>query len=263
MPIRRMFMINRVLIQFTSAGDVPVLSRFITSLKKMYPDMDIDGLYVKNMDEYLRFNSALYSEAYYQDFMASWRDVEEKKEQEIRDAVEEYFPGMVLVIRDGYSEEIVISEMRVYDLLVLAKSNYLTRDLKALLTIHHKPIIIVPEKESYSLEKVLFADDERAVSNRAFFSFLTLFDSIKSFKALGVNIRKETFRDLNPYLEKAGKSINYHFQEGHADELILEYSRNFDCLIMGDLKHSFLVERIGGKDGLKILEKAEIPIFIG
>ena len=256
-------MVNRVLIQFTSNGEVEFLSRFINSLKKMYPHLDIAGLYVKNMDEYLRYNSALYSEAYYQDFMVSWREVEEKKEKEIRDSFELFFPGHPFLSRDGYSEEVVLSQLRTFDMLVLAKSPFLNRDVKALLSIHHKPILMVPEKESYAMENILFTDDERSASNRAFFSFLTLFDNIKSFKALGVNIAKNTFQDLTPYLEKVGKSIDYHFLEGHPDELILEYSRNFDCLIMGDLKHSFLVERIGGKTGLKILENAGIPVFIG
>ena len=256
-------MINRVLVQITNAAEVEFLSRFIESLKGKYPDMDVTGLYVKNMDEYLRYNSALYSEAYYQDFMATWKDVEEKKENEIRESCKKFFGDMPFFTKDGYSEEIVVNELRTYDLLVIAKNPFITRELKALLSIHHKPIMIIPKKNSYSLENILFADDERPESNRAFFSFLRLFDHINSYKALGVNIDKDRFRDLNPYLEKMGKSINYHFHEGHADEMILEYSRDFDCLIMGDMKHSFLVERLGGKAGLRILEKAEIPLFIG
>ena len=31
---------------------------------------------------------------------------------------------------------------------------------------------------------------------------------------------------------------------------------------MGDLKHSFLVERISRKPGIKILDEIDIPVFI-
>ncbi len=256
-------MLNRVLIQLTNPDEAEFLSKFTRVLNEKYPRMEVTGLYVKNLDEYMRYNSALFSDAYYQDFMSTWKQIEEKKEGEVRDAFERFFPDTAFLSYNGYSDVVAMNELRMFDMLILAKQSYITREVKALLSSLYKPIMIIPERDTYKLDNILFADDERPESNRAFFSFMTLFDRIASFKALGVNIEKETFRDLNDYLKKTGKSISYHFREGHADELILEYARDFDCLIMGDLKHSFLVERLGGKVGLKILERTEIPLFIG
>ena len=255
-------MIKRLLIYFTNKDEIPFLADFTGTIREKSPEMDISGIYVKNLDDYMKYNSAMYSDAYYQDFLQTWKEIEEKKNREISEVFDKYFPGGAYFCRDGYSEEVILDELRTYDLLVLAKPPFINREVKALLSKHHKPLILVPPEGPYRMDKVLLADDERLEANRAFFCFLNLFDHIKTFKALAVNVDKDSFKDLNIYLEKVGKSIEYDFREGHPDEFFREASTKNDLLIMGDLKHSFLVERLGGKAGLKILENTEIPLFI-
>ena len=45
-------------------------------------------------------------------------------------------------------------------------------------------------------------------------------------------------------------------------EIKKEYEEKYDMLIMGNLRYNFLVERLTGKFGVKILENSSIPIFI-
>ena len=256
-------MLNRVLVQFTVEDEVEYLARFIDVLKNRYKGIDICGLYVRNTDEYLKYNSAMYSDAYYQDFLNVWKTIEDKKEEKVREEFKKYYPGCEFISDTGYTDSIVLNHLRLFDLLVLAKQKFIGHEIKALLSAHHKPLIIVPSKENYSMDKILMADDERLEVNKSLFNFMYLFEDIREFDALGINIDKEKHLDLGRYMEKVGKRINYEYQTGHVVEKLLEYSVKYGMIIIGDLKHSFLMERIAGKTGLKFLEKTEVPLFIG
>ncbi|OQY34850.1 MAG: hypothetical protein B6241_02915 [Spirochaetaceae bacterium 4572_59] len=255
-------MLNRVLVQISRAEEVEYLARFTAVLKKRYPRIDISGLYVRNVEEYMKYNSAMYSDTYYHDFQNVWKGVEDRKEQEVKEKFEEFFNGCSFISKNGYINSIVLDQMRASDLLILAKQEFLNHEIKSLLRTHHKPIVIVPERKSYSMDKILVADDERLEVNKAFFNFMYIFEEIKQFQALAVNIDQDKLMDLNIYLEKTAKKITYDFKTGHVDDIVLGYMRDYDLLIMGDLKHSFMIERIAGKPGIKILEKTDIPVYI-
>ena len=255
-------MINRVLVQFTCAEEVEFLSRFVNELKGRYRDIDVCGLYVRNTDEYLKYNSAMHSDAFYQDFIDVWNNMEDKKEADIREKFNTGFPGCELFCRSGYRDAVALDEMRLFDFLIIAKQDYISHELKILLSSHHKPLIIVPDRPSYSLDRILMADDERLEVNKAFFNFIHLFEDIQEFHALAINIDRENIMDLNVYLNKVDKEIIYDCQQGHLEKLLEMYSDKYDLMIMGDLKHSFLVERISHKPGLRILDNISIPVFI-
>jgi nucleotide-binding universal stress UspA family protein len=255
-------MLNRILVQFTNEEEVQFLAGFVNELKHRYKGVDITGLYVRNTEEYMRYNSAVYSDTFYQDFMDVWKSVEEKKENAVREQFEQFFKGCEFLCGSGHSDEIVLDELRLYDLLVIGKQEFINHEMKSLLRGHHKPVIIVPKGGGYSLERIMLADDEGLEANKALFTFMSLFEDIKHFHAVAVNIDLDSLRTLDVYMRKVGKDIIYNCKTGHAEEVLLKASEEFDLMIMGDLKHSFFVERLGGKVGLKILENMRIPVFI-
>lgn len=255
-------MLNRVLVQITRAEEIEYLARYTDVLKKKYPHIDISGLYVRNVEDFMKYNSAMYSDTYYHDFQNVWKGIEDKKEDAVKEKFEQYFNDCPFISKNGYIDSIVLDQMRTFDLLVLAKQDFLNHEIKGLLRTHHKPMVIIPERKTYSMDKILVADDERLEVNKALFNFMYIFEEIKQFKALAVNIERDKLMDLNIYLEKTGKKISYDLKTGHVDDVVLGYMKDYDLLIMGDLKHSFMVERIAGKSGIRILEKTDIPIYI-
>ena len=42
----------------------------------------------------------------------------------------------------------------------------------------------------------------------------------------------------------------------------MEESKNYDFILMGDLRYTVMVERITGKLGIRLLEGLDKPIFI-
>ena len=69
--------------------------------------------------------------------------------------------------------------------------------------------------------------------------------------------------DFIEYIDRSDFKVNMIKREGNAIDIIKNESEKMDLLIMGDMKYMFMYERIAGKFGLKILEKIQIPIFIG
>ena len=224
-------MINRVLVQFTCADEVDFLAEFVNELKSRYKNIEVCGIYVRNTDEYLKYNSAMHSDAFYQDFMNVWNNMEDKKEADIREKFSGSFAGCELLSKNGYGDAVVLDEMRSFDFLVMARQEYISHELKIILSSHHKPLIIVPERPSYSLDRVLMADDERLEVNKALFNFMHLFEDIQKFDALAINIEKDSIRDLNVYMNKIGKEISYDCQKGHMDELLKNTRKSMILLL--------------------------------
>ncbi len=90
-----------------------------------------------------------------------------------------------------------------------------------------------------------------------------MFDKLDNFTSVAVNLEDETDNEFSKYMEVAGKTLNTLELDGKPIDIISEKSKEFDILIMGDLKHSFFLERLTGNTGLKLLENIEIPIYIG
>ena len=64
-------------------------------------------------------------------------------------------------------------------------------------------------------------------------------------------------------MEYAGIKKNIVEKTGDEfEEIKVEFERN-DLMIMGNLKYFYMIEKIIGKTGAKLLEHSTIPIFIG
>jgi hypothetical protein len=109
----------------------------------------------------------------------------------------------------------------------------------------------------------MIANDKSMRINKSIFSFLNMFGKLEYFTSIAINLEDETDGEFSKYMKTAGKTLNTLELEGNPLEIISEKSKEFDILIMGDLKHSFFFEKIVGNTGLKLLENIDIPIFIG
>ena len=286
-----MSLLNRVLVKFNNEKEVGYLAKYVKVIKDRYSNVEIVGLFVRPDLEKAAYTGIINTYDSHQ-----LKEEEEEYEEEIKtekkheDILKEKFLSLVedgkFYVGSGNATEILLDEMRLFDLLILPQPNeanitvkdiikdhssldsvnelllFGEKNIKELLEKHHKPLIIVPELENYSMEKILIADDQKLEVNKALFNFMTLFTDIKDFTAVTVGVKEEKRKDLNIYLEKIGKKVNYKFETGAVDKVILNYSKEYDLIIMGNLKHSFRIEKIMGKPGVRIIEASSKPIFI-
>ena len=68
----------------------------------------------------------------------------------------------------------------------------------------------------------------------------------------GTSFKKESH--YNPVL--------FFAKEGDTFKTIMEESKKYDFVLMGDLRYTVMVERITGKLGIRLLENLNVPIFI-
>ena len=62
--------------------------------------------------------------------------------------------------------------------------------------------------------------------------------------------------------ERFGDNYNLILKEGDTFKTIMEESKKYDFVLMGDLRYTVMVERITGKLGIRLLENLDVPIFI-
>jgi len=284
-------MLNRILLNFNNERELEYLAKYSKCIKEKYPDVEIVGLFIKPDTENASFKGII--NAYDSHQLSDEKEDYEKEikiEEEFENRLKNLFFSIVkdgkFYIGSGNYTDVILDEMRLFDLLLLpqpTESNITVekilkdhnnldnakelllfgeKNIKEILEKHHKPIIIVPDLENYSIDKILIADDQKLEVNKALFNFIDLFSNIENFTALSINMEKNAVKDLNIYFEKIGKKINYKFETGKTDKLILNYSEEYDLIIIGNLKHSFMVEKIMGKPGIRLIESTKKPIFI-
>jgi len=151
--------------------------------------------------------------------------------------------------------------MHGYDLLIAFKEEKLRSDIRNMIKCRCKPILLVPKLENYKFENVMFADDDGDNANRSFFLFMNLFEKSVHYNVISVNIDMKE-RGLEDYMEYMGASNRFHELTGDEFELLKqEFSKN-DLLVMGNLRYFYMIEKIIGKTGVKLLEQSCIPVFI-
>lgn len=263
-------MLNRVLVAFIEEKDAEYLTKYAKIIKENYPDAEIVGMFIHPViseEEFKEFMAAddLYRlkikniDQEYQKISKAEKERSERIERTFLSTMEgSKFYNMI-----GDSSGILLEELKFFDLAILAKSNELNHEEKKLLNTHHKPIILVPELENYSLDKTMLADDQKIGANKALFNFMEIFSKTTEFTAITVNgDQKIDTKELEVYMEKIGKKIKKEFLNGEVHEIILECSKNYDLIIMGDLKHSIMLEKTIREPGIKIMESVKKPVFV-
>ena len=258
-------MLNRILILFGNEVDKNNLLKTGLHLKEKY-GTEVYGLYIRDVRKYevlpptvdglVVDNSANL-------LIKEWEKSENIQVEELQKIFKNYFPVKNLLIEEGITQEILQEKMLGFDLVITEKSKTITSNQKELLRHHYKPILLIPENNNLKVEKVMIANDKSERVNKSIFNFLNMFEKLNDFTSVAINLSDETDYEFSKYMEIAGKKLNILEFDGKPIDIISEKSKGFDILIMGDLKHSFLLERIAGNTGLKLLENIDIPIYVG
>ncbi len=249
-------LLKKALFLITSENEIEPLVNFATEFKKKYK-VEIDAMYVKDILKYEIFPATIegvginLGSSY---AFREYKELEDKKYNAIEEKIKNSFSKVFS--RDGETVEITLEELKRYDLLAVVKNEKVSQNLKELLRSNFKPMIILPNKKEFNLEKLLLLDDGAYNANKTLFTFFYIFDEQK-IDVLRVNI--DSNDDLQ---ERFGKNYNIVRKEGDPLKIIMEESKNYDFILMGDLRYTVMVERITGKLGIRLLEGLDKPIFI-
>ncbi len=258
-------MLNRILVYFGSESEAKSLLDYAEVLQRKY-DVEVDGIYIKDVRKYEVLPPSI--EGFLVDNSSSsyllqeWEKAEKDHIDFIERNFKERFKGENFIVEDGEVDQIIFKKMRGYDLLVAGKSQRVSSNLKLILKNHYKPVLIVPKNSGFEFENILVSDDRSERLNRSLFYFMNIFSNLKDYDILSVNIDEDDL-ELNRYFLDTEKNVNYIRRQGEDEVgIIVEESKKYDLLIMGDMKYPYTIEKLTRHIGVKLLENLEIPIFI-
>ena len=249
-------LLKKALFLITAENEIEPLVNFAAEFKKKYK-VEIDAMYVKDILKYEIFPVTIEGVGVNLGSSYAFKEYKELENNNFKD-IEEKTRGKFSRVfsRDGETVEITLEELKKYDLLAVVKNDKVSQNLKELLRSNFKPLIILPNKKEFKLEKLLLLDDGAYNANKTLFTFFYMFDEQK-IDVLRVNIEGD-----DNLQERFGKNYNIIKKEGDPLKVIMKESNNYDFILMGDLRYTVMVERITGKLGIKLLEGLDKPIFI-
>lgn len=252
-------LLKRALFLVSAENEVEPLVEFAKVFKKRY-NVKVDAIYVKDILKYDVFPVTvegiginLGTNFAYKEF----RDIENKTFENIKKPLEKEFSRVYT--KEGESAEIALEELKKYDLIVTVKNEKISPYMKELLRSIYKPIIVLPNRKDFKLDNLLLLDDGAYNANKTLFTFFYMFDEQK-VDVLRVNVEED---ESNQKLsERFGDNYNLILREGDTFKTIMAESKNYDLVLMGDLRYTVMVERITGKLGIRLLENLDVPIFL-
>lgn len=252
-------LLKRALFLVSAENEVEPLVEFAKVFKKRY-NVKVDAVYVKDILKYDVFPVTvegiginLGTNFAYKEF----RNIENKTFEKIKGRLEEEFSKVYT--KEGESAEVALEELKKYDLMVTVKNEKISPYMKELLRSIYKPLIVLPNRKNFKIENLLLLDDGAYNANKTLFTFFYMFDEQK-VNVLRVNVEAD---ESNEKLsERFGDNYNLVLKEGDTFKTIMEESKNYDFVLMGDLRYTVMVERITGKLGIRLLENLDVPIFI-
>ena len=249
---------KKALFLVTAESEIHPLVSFAKVFKQKY-NVDVDVIYIKDILKYEVFpvsieGMGLNIGANYA--FKEYRELEEKTVKKLKDKITSDISKFYS--KDGETAEIVLEELKKYDLLVLVKNEKVTPVLKEILRSIFKPLIILPNIEDFRLDNLMLLDDGAYNANKTLFTFFHMFGEQK-IDVLRVNVEEE---DENSLAERFGDNYNLIHKKGDTFKTIMNEAQNYDLVLMGDLRYTVMVERITGKLGVRILENLQKPIFI-
>ena len=249
---------KKALFLVTAENEVQPLVNFAGVFKEKY-NVEIDVVYIKDVLKYEVFpvsieGMGLNVGANYA--FKEYRELEEKTVKKLKEQMSDDISNFYT--KDGETSEIVLEELKKYDLLVLVKNEKVTSVLKEILRSIFKPLIILPNVEDFKLDNLMLLDDGAYNANKTLFTFFHIFGEQK-VDVLRVNVEEE---DENSLAERFGDNYNLIHKKGDTFKTIMNEAQNYDLVLMGDLRYTVMVERITGKLGVRILENLQKPIFI-
>ena len=252
-------LLKRALFLVSAENEVEPLVEFAKVFKKRY-NVKVDAVYVKDILKYDVFPVTvegiginLGTNFAYKEF----RNIENKTFEKIKGRLEEEFSKVYT--KEGESAEVALEELKKYDLMVTVKNEKISPYMKELLRSIYKPLIVLPNRKNFKIENLLLLDDGAYNANKTLFTFFYMFDEQK-VNVLRVNVEAD---ESNEKLsERFGDNYNLILKEGDTFKTIMEESKKYDFVLMGDLRYTVMVERITGKLGIRLLENLDVTIFI-
>lgn len=256
-------MLRRVLILFGNELNTENLLKTGRVLKEKY-DCEIRGLYVRDLRKHEIIPPSvegLVVDPSSRYIVEEWEKFEDEQISVLRKKFGEYFSEGNLIIKDGVTPDTALEELKAYDILMLGKGDKVSPDMKFILKNHYKPIMIISQ-EAVKFENAMVANDKSFKINKSFFRFIGIFEDIKSFDSYSVGLEEDNDNSFEEYLKGSDKVIRIKECDGDELEILLKESENHDVFIMGDLTHSYILEKITGHIGVKLIEGLKVPIFI-
>ena len=249
---------KKALFLVTAENEVQPLVNFAGIFKKKY-NVEIDVVYIKDVLKYEVFpvsieGMGLNVGANYA--FKEYRELEEKTVKKLKEQMSDDISNFYT--KDGETSEIVLEELKKYDLLVLVKNEKVTSVLKEILRSIFKPLIILPNVKDFKLDDLVLLDDGAYNANKTLFTFFHIFGEQK-VNVLRVNVEED---DENSLAQRFGENYNLIHKTGETFKTIMNEAQKYDLVLMGDLRYTVMVERITGKLGIRILENLQKPIFI-
>lgn len=257
-------MLKRVLIYLNYEDGIENVLNYAKMLEEKY-NAEIYAVYVKDIRKYELITPSiegLIIDGSSNSIMSEWEKIESANVEIVKAKFAEYFDESKIYVEDGITTEIVIDKLRGFDLLLITKGERISSDLKTLMRLHYKPIIVIPDVKKIGFHDFLFANDEGLNASRSLFTFMNLFGKIEGISSISINV-DEVSPLIGEYITSYGIKYNEIKKTGDAAHEILKESEKYDILIMGELRHYFMIEKLTGKAGVTVLEKIKKPVFIG
>ena len=162
-------LLKKALFLITAENEIEPLVNFAAEFKKKYK-VEIDAMYVKDILKYEIFPVTIEGVGVNLGSGYAFKEYKELENKNFKD-IEEKTRGKFSRVfsRDGETVEITLEELKKYDLLAVVKNEKVSQNLKELLRSNFKPLIILPNKKEFKLEKLLLLDDGAYNANKTLF----------------------------------------------------------------------------------------------
>ncbi|WP_410208105.1 hypothetical protein [Fusobacterium sp.] len=224
----------------------------------------IEALYVRdvNREKIMTTPDGLVMSGRVPLMLQGWDAVEQAEMDSIKKCFEEKGLKEELHSDIGDIVDVVTEHMKTCDMLVIGKNDILGEREINILKENYKTILLIGERPLEKMERIYIGNDNGVKVNRSCYHFIHLFPEIEKFHSVAIN-KEMDGNQLIEYLEQNGKSVDHEELQHGKYEDILEKLAQADLFIMGNLSRSYFLEKIVGKNGVKLLEKGKAPIFIG
>lgn len=251
---------KKLLFLLTDEHEINIASKFSKALKNKFGYIDTHAVYVKDIMKYELFPTSIDGITIHNStaiLVNEYKNLETSIYENLKKTAFGNFDKVYSV--EGETVEVIMEELKAYDGLIVVKNDELSYGMQEILKITYKPLIILSkEDKEYNFEKILMLNDGGVKVNRSIFAYFNLFGE-RNIDVLRVNVE-----DRNRLTERFGNICNIIDKTGDNEHSIIEeFSKTYDMIVMGGLSYSFLLERLTGQTGLKIIESSKNPIFIG
>lgn len=193
--------------------------------------------------------------------LKDWNDVERVEIEAIESQFVKSGLKEKLIFDMGTILEVATRHMKKCDMLVVGKNEVMSDSTLSLIKYNYKTILLVGNTPFNSLDNIIFGNDNGVKIDKSIFSFIHLFNEVINFNSITINKDDKDFgNDIIEYLEQNNKKVT---KIVCSNDDYMENINKSNLFIMGNLSRSYFIERIVGKNGIKLLENTKAPIFIG